>query len=67
MKRRKRRKPNPPHVKRFLATCPACGRRYEGNFPMWVQIGRFPCICGATVPAPLVLDDSADEAYPPLE
>jgi two-component system NtrC family sensor kinase len=32
--------------------CPQCGRTYEGNFPMWVQIGPFPCICGATVPAP---------------
>jgi hypothetical protein len=24
---------------------------------MWVRIGPFPCICGAPVPAPLVLDD----------
>jgi hypothetical protein len=24
---------------------------------MWVRIGAFPCICGARVPAPLVLDE----------
>jgi len=24
---------------------------------MWVQIGAFPCICGTTVPAPLMIDD----------
>jgi hypothetical protein len=33
---------------------------YEGNFPMWVRIGEFPCICGARVPAPLVLDDNGE-------
>jgi len=42
----------PPHVRNYRTTCPLCGRTYEGNFPMWVQIGPFPCICGATVPAP---------------
>lgn len=47
-------KQNPPHVKLFTATCPACGRHYEGNFPMWVRIGAFPCICGAIVPPPIV-------------
>lgn len=51
---RKPKPPNPPHVRRYRATCPACGRVYEGNFPMWVEIGDFPCICGARVPAPLV-------------
>jgi len=51
------RKQNPPHVKLFRASCSACQRTYEGNFPMWVRIGPFPCICGARVPAPLVLDD----------
>ena len=59
-RRRRPRKPNPPHVKLFRAACGACGRVYEGNFPMWVQIGAFPCICGARVPAPLVLDDGGD-------
>ena len=44
-------------MKLFRASCGACGRVYEGNFPMWVRIGSFPCICGARVPAPLVLDD----------
>ena len=24
---------------------------------MWVRIGPFPCICGAQVPAPLVLEN----------
>lgn len=24
---------------------------------MWVQIGNFPCICGETVPAPLIIDE----------
>jgi len=33
---------------------------YEGNFPMWVRIGAFPCICGARVAAPLVLDESGE-------
>ncbi len=55
-RRRRPRKQNPPHVKLFHTRCPDCGRVYEGNFPMWVQIGPFPCICGARVPAPLVLD-----------
>ena len=27
---------------------------------MWVQIGPFPCICGARVPAPLVLGDDGE-------
>ncbi len=47
-------KQNPPHVKLFTATCPQCDRHYEGNFPMWVEIDAFPCICGATVPPPVV-------------
>ncbi len=47
-------KQNPPHVKLFTADCPDCRRHYEGNFPMWVHIGDFPCICGTTVPAPTV-------------
>jgi hypothetical protein len=67
MKQRRPREPNPPHVKRFLSVCPACGRRYEGNFPIWVQIGPFPCICGATAPAPLVLEDSGEDAHRPLD
>ena len=54
----KPRKQNPPHVKLFRTTCTFCDRNYEGNFPMWVQIGSFPCICGRTVPAPLIIDDS---------
>ncbi|MGB2694671.1 MAG: hypothetical protein WBD55_05720 [Dehalococcoidia bacterium] len=57
-KRRPPRKQNPPHVKLFRASCGACGRVYEGNFPMWVQIGAFPCICGESVPAPLMFDDA---------
>jgi hypothetical protein len=53
MNRRKtKRKALPPHVRNYRTACPQCGRIYEGNFPMWVQIGPFPCICGATVPAP---------------
>lgn len=51
------RKQNPPHVKLFRTSCATCGRLYEGNFPMWVRIGAFPCICGARVPAPLVLEN----------
>jgi hypothetical protein len=54
------RKQNPPHVKLFRAGCATCGRVYEGNFPMWVRIGDFPCICGARVLAPLVLDDNGE-------
>ena len=27
---------------------------------MWVNIGPFPCICGAQVPAPLMLDDGGE-------
>jgi hypothetical protein len=27
---------------------------------MWVRIGPFPCICGARVAAPLVLDESGE-------
>ena len=48
-----KKKVNEPHVKLYQADCHTCGRHYEGNFPMWVRIGDFPCICGATVPAPL--------------
>lgn len=55
-RRPRRRKQNPPHVKLFRTSCGACGRVYEGNFPMWVEIGPFPCICGARVPAPLIID-----------
>ena len=47
-----KRKVNEPHVKLYMADCAACGRHYEGNFPMWVRIGDFPCICGALVPGP---------------
>ncbi len=57
---RRPRKQNPPHVKLFRASCATCDRLYEGNFPMWVRIGVFPCICGASVPAPLVLEDSGE-------
>ena len=57
---KKRKKPLPPHVRPYRTTCAACGRTYYGNFPMWVQIGSFPCICGARVPAPLVLDDGGE-------
>jgi hypothetical protein len=45
-------------VKLFRTNCEACGRVYEGNFPMWVSIGPFPCICGERVPAPLIIDES---------
>ncbi len=48
-----KKKVNEPHVKLYQADCPACRRHYEGNFPMWVLIGDFPCICGAVVSAPL--------------
>ncbi|MEX2159107.1 MAG: hypothetical protein WEB04_06850 [Dehalococcoidia bacterium] len=44
-------------MKLFRTSCEACGRLYEGNFPMWVRIGAFPCICGARVAQPLVLED----------
>ncbi len=54
------RKQNPPHVKLFRANCKDCSRVYEGNFPMWVRIGPFPCICGARVPAPIVLDNEGE-------
>jgi hypothetical protein len=47
-------------VKLFRTSCAACGRVYEGNFPMWVQIGPFPCICGERVPAPLIFDNSGE-------
>ena len=47
-------------MKLFRASCAACDRVYEGNFPMWVHIGSFPCICGARVPEPLVLDDDVE-------
>jgi hypothetical protein len=47
-----KKKVNEPHVKLYQADCPTCGRHYEGNFPMWVRIGDFDCICGAKVPAP---------------
>ena len=47
-----KKKINEAHVKLYESDCPACGRHYEGNFPMWCRIGNFPCICGATVPAP---------------
>lgn len=57
---RRPRKQNPPHVKLFRTSCGACGRVYEGNFPMWVSIGAFPCICGERVPPPLVLDDGGE-------
>lgn len=65
MKRKTRAKPNPPHVKLFRTSCRECGRTYEGNFPMWVRIGPFPCICGAIVPAPLVLAGPLDDRYGP--
>ena len=58
--RQRPRKQNPPHVKLFRTSCAACGRVYEGNFPMWVRIGPFPCICGARVPAPLVLEEGGE-------
>jgi len=54
------RKQNPPHVKLFRAACPTCGRIYEGNFPMWVRIGAFPCICGARVPEPIVFENEPE-------
>ena len=54
------RKQNPPHVKLFRSSCAACSRVYEGNFPMWVQIGPFPCICGARAPAPLVFENDGE-------
>lgn len=57
---RRPRKQNPPHVKLFRTSCSTCARVYEGNFPMWVRIGAFPCICGAAVPAPLVLDEDGE-------
>ncbi len=60
-KPKKRKEPLPPHVRHYRTTCPACGRTYYGNFPMWVQIGPFPCICGATVPAPKNQPSAWDE------
>lgn len=51
------RKQNPPHVKLFRTSCDVCNRVYEGNFPMWVRIDDFSCICGAPVPAPIVFDE----------
>ena len=51
------RKQNPPHVKLFRSNCESCGRVYEGNFPMWVRIDTFPCICGVPVLAPMVFDN----------
>ncbi len=54
------RKQNPPHVKLFRTSCGTCDRVYEGNFPMWVQIDSFSCICGLPVPAPLVLDEDGE-------
>lgn len=47
-------------MKLFRTGCASCSRVYEGNFPIWVRIGPFPCICGARVPAPLVLDDGGE-------
>ncbi len=60
----KPRKQNPPHVKLFRASCAACDRHYEGNFPMWVQIGDFPCICGAIVPEPIIFDEDGQPFEP---
>ena len=58
-----KRKVNEPHVKLYESDCPVCGRHYEGNFPMYVRIGDFPCICGATVPAPLTQGGRWDYRY----
>jgi hypothetical protein len=58
-----KKKINEPHVKLYQTDCPACARHYEGNFPMYVRIGDFPCICGATVPAPANPGGSWDYRY----
>ena len=58
-----KKKINEPHVKLYESDCPVCGRHYEGNFPMWVRIGAFPCICGATVPAPVGQGGAYDYRY----
>jgi hypothetical protein len=58
-----KKKINEPHVKLYEADCPVCERHYEGNFPMWVRIGDFPCICGATVPAPKTQGGAWDYRY----
>lgn len=47
-----RKKPPPPNSFHFQATCPACGRVYEGNYPRWIRVPPFRCLCGATVPVP---------------
>jgi hypothetical protein len=36
----------------FEARCPGCLRWYWGNYPLWVRIPPFACICGETVPTP---------------
>jgi len=58
-----KKKVNEPHVKLYEADCAVCGRHFEGNFPMWVRIGDFPCICGARVPAPLGQGGSYDYRF----
>ena len=58
-----KKKINEPHVKLYQTDCTVCGRHFEGNFPMYVRIGDFPCICGAMVPAPLNPGGSWDYRY----
>ena len=47
-------------MKLFRSNCESCGRVYEGNFPMWVRIDTFPCICGVPVLAPMVFDNDGE-------
>ncbi len=58
-----KKKLNEPHVKLYEADCELCGRHYEGNFPMWVRIPDFPCICGHTVKAPQSQGGYNDYSY----
>jgi hypothetical protein len=48
----KSKKPVPANTFYFEARCPACQRWYWGNYPLWVRIAPFPCICGEMVPTP---------------
>lgn len=46
------RKPPPLNTFPFHATCPRCSATYRGNYPRWIRVPPFRCLCGATVPTP---------------
>ena len=52
MSSRRSLKPRPPNSFPFEAACLECGRVYWGNYPLWIRVPPFRCLCGATVPTP---------------